>query len=243
MRRDGSPAGDGALRESYGRWRASELGRITEAIEEELILELTGPLDGRRVLDVGCGDGSVALACAERGARVTGVDRSEAALAAARRRANARRASLTLLRADAQHLPFHDGAFDVVIAVTLLCLVDDAPRAVREMARVVAPGGLVVIGELGRWSTWAAWRRVRGWVGHPVWRRARFHDARGLERIARTAGLEVERTEGAVHYPPFALAARLCGPHDRALGRLGAAFLALAARRPDSSTRQNDGTT
>lgn len=228
-----------ALRSGYARWRAGELGRITEGIEEALILELAGPLEGRRVLDVGCGDGTFAIAAAERGARPTGVDRSGAALAAARHRADARGAPIALCRADASQLPFHDDTFDVVMAVTLLCLVEGAADVLSEMARVVAPGGLVVIGELGCWSGWAAWRRIRGWLGHPVWRYAAFHDARGLARLVRASGLEVERIDGAVHYPPIGLAARLLAPYDRALGVRFAAFLTLAARCPTETAEES----
>jgi ubiquinone/menaquinone biosynthesis C-methylase UbiE len=62
----------------------------------------------------------------------------------------------------AEQLPFEDASFDLVIAVTVLGFVPDAQRAVGEMARVLVPGGRVVLGELGRYSVRAAERRVRG---------------------------------------------------------------------------------
>jgi predicted RNA methylase len=49
------------LPESYARWRSSRLGRITDALAEALVLELSGPVGCLDVLDAGCGDG--ALAC------------------------------------------------------------------------------------------------------------------------------------------------------------------------------------
>ena len=57
-----APAADlASLPAAYQAWRASDLGRITDGIEEELILELIGPLQGNRVLDVGCGDGVLSV--------------------------------------------------------------------------------------------------------------------------------------------------------------------------------------
>jgi hypothetical protein len=46
----------GCLIGSYGKWRSSGLGEITDALEQQLLLELAGPVAGKRLLDVGCGD-------------------------------------------------------------------------------------------------------------------------------------------------------------------------------------------
>lgn len=154
---------------------------------------------------------------------------------AANGRAAAAGADVTFETGDAEALPFETGTFDVALAVTVLCFVGDAARAIDEMARVLKPGGLLVIGELGRWSSWAALRRIRSWLGSPVWRRARFRSARDLRRLAAGAGLIGVSVTGAIFYPPCATAARLAGRVDARLGRrmtAGAAFLALAATKP-----------
>jgi hypothetical protein len=88
-----------------------------------------------------------------------------------------------------------------------------------EIARVLMPGGRLVIGELGRRSLWAAQRRMRGWLGHPVWRAVKFRTAADLRRLAEAAGLRVVTIHGAVHYPPSGVAARLLAPIDLWLGR------------------------
>jgi hypothetical protein len=93
----------------------------------------------------------------------------------------------------------------------------------------------VVIGELGRWSLWAAVRRVRGWLGHPVWKAVRPRTRGELRRLAEAHGLVVCDTRGAIHYPPCGIAATVAEPFDRCLGRRmtgGAAFLAVAAIKP-----------
>jgi hypothetical protein len=108
------------------------------------------------------------------------------------------------------------------------------------MARVLEPGGRLVLGELARWSSWAAARRIRGWLGDPTWRRAHFFTRRELIALARSAGLQVIDVRGAVHFPRSALAARVMRPVDPLLGRLhapGAAFLAVAASKPPGRVR------
>ena len=99
-----------------------------------------------------------AIEAAERGAVVTALDLEQEMLDAAHARAVSRGVDLSLQQGRAEQLPFEDAAFDVVIAVTVLCFVPDAQRAVGEMARVLVPGDRVVLGELGRFSVWAAER-------------------------------------------------------------------------------------
>lgn len=221
--------------EAYERWRQTALGSITETRELEVVFEVAGPVTGWRLLDVGCGDGVYAIEAARRGAVVTGVDTSEAMILAAGRRAAHHGVNVELQLGDARALPFEDETFDVVVAVTVLCFVPHPVDAVREMARVLTPGGRLVIGELGRWSTWAAWRRLRGWFGSGIWRHATFRSARQLSVLTRRAGLEPERVRGAVYYPPFTPIARVLAPLDRVPGAIttaGAAFLATFATKP-----------
>jgi len=219
----------------YTRWRETALGSVTERLERAAVLDLAGPLAGRDVLDIGCGDGTYALGAALAGARVTGVDRSAAVVEAARRRAADAGLPLELHVADALTLPFPPERFDVVLAVTVLCFVLDPPRAVAEMARVLRPGGVVVLGELGRWSAWGVWRRLRAWAGSTTWRTARFWSPAELRRLLRQAGLVRGRERGVAYYPPVGSAARLLERVDPLLGsatRLGAAFIAIAGRKP-----------
>lgn len=223
------------LTDSYARWRSSRLGQITDALELQLLFELLGPVADKTLLDVGCGDGELASKLAHRGAIVTGLDADPAMIAAARRRAGVEGTQLQLVEGQAEKLPFDDAVFDRVVAVTVLCFVCDAERAIMEMARVLKPGGLLVIGELGRWSLWAAHRRIRGWLGDPTWRAAMFRTAAELRGLARAARLDVVEGRGAVHYPPCGLAAQVLAPGDLWIGRqttFGSAFIAVSATKP-----------
>src|SRR5262245_32931952 len=93
--------------DSYATWRRSELGAITERLERELILEMTGPVDGCDVLDLGCGDGDLAGELCARGARVVGLDASLPMIrtASARLEGQSRRCSLLVAAADRLSFP------------------------------------------------------------------------------------------------------------------------------------------
>jgi len=220
--------------DAYARWRASQIGAITERLERRLILGLIGNVSGRSVLDVGCGDGDFAVELTKRGATVTGIDASLEMILAARRRALQHGADIVFEVATADHLPFPAEQFDVVTAITILCFVEDTAAVFREIARVLRPGGRVVIGELGKWSPWAAGRRFRAWLGSPLWRQGRFRTAHELRDLAEQAGLVVETVRGAIYYPRWAPAARWLSPFDELWSRfttLGAGFVALSANK------------
>ena len=205
------------MSDSYARWRASRLGRITDALEQRLLFDLLGPIAGKSLLDVGCSDGAIASELARRDAVVTGLDSDPVAIAAAWRRAGVEGVQLWLVEGKAESLPFSDATFDAVLAVATLCFVPDAERALSEMARVLKPGGRLVIGELGRWSLWAVYRRFRGWFGHPTWRAARFRSETELRRLLEVGGFDVVETRGAIFYPPCGVAARLLAAEQLAL--------------------------
>jgi len=125
----------------YATWRGSTLGEITEVLEHRLIFQLAGPLQGCSVLDVGCGDGTLALLSIEEGAaRVQGCDPDPRMVARAHARFARAGVSIDLTVAQAQALPFPDNSFDVVFCITVLAFIPDAGAALREMARVLRPG-------------------------------------------------------------------------------------------------------
>jgi ubiquinone/menaquinone biosynthesis C-methylase UbiE len=223
------------LPSAYTRWRASRLGRITDALEHDLILDVIGPAAGLRVVDVGCGDGQLALLLAQAGADVHAIDPDTDMMEAARRNLAAASVRVALAEGRVEALPYRNDSFDVVLAVTVLCLVQDPQGAVTEMARTVRPGGRLILGELGRRSSWAVWRRLRGWLGHPTWRSARFFIADDLRDLATRSGLDAKTVRAAVFYPPLGLAAAALASMDRRLGERfvsGGAFLALVATKP-----------
>ena len=98
-------------------------------------------LRGLRVLDVAGGDGYWAAQARKRGAWAVALDLAEAKL----RRGRQLTSAPGLVRADALRLPFADGSFDRVMSICAIEHFDDGARALAEMARVLAPGGELVM--------------------------------------------------------------------------------------------------
>ncbi|MEO8966204.1 MAG: class I SAM-dependent methyltransferase [Solirubrobacteraceae bacterium] len=108
---------------------------------------------GERVLDVAVGTGLVTAELIRQGAgHVTGLDQSEAMLDAARARCQRDPVlgeRVELVRGEAERLPFADSAFDVLTFTYLLRYVDDRAATMRELARVLSPGGRIGMLEFG----------------------------------------------------------------------------------------------
>jgi 2-polyprenyl-3-methyl-5-hydroxy-6-metoxy-1,4-benzoquinol methylase len=192
-------------------------------------------MPGMALLDAGTGDGTYAIEAAAQGAEVTGLDTDPGMLAAAKERARERAVQPRFVEGQIEALPFADASFDVVLAVTVLCFITDPVQAVRELARVLRPGGTLVVGDLARYSLWAIRRRVRGWLGSPTWRSAHFRSRRELRRAMAAAGLQVVAIRGGVYFPHSNYAAQILAWFDPWLSKrnaVGVAFLAIAARKP-----------
>jgi ubiquinone/menaquinone biosynthesis C-methylase UbiE len=115
------------------------------AEERRMALEMMRIREGDQVIDVGCGTGNYTrhLARAAGEGLTVGLDASETMLAAAAARSD--RENLAYLRGDACALPFEDETFDVACSVGVIHMVEEPLAALAEMARVLAPGGRLVV--------------------------------------------------------------------------------------------------
>lgn len=96
---------------------------------------------GRRVLEVGCGQGAMASLWAERGAQLTAVDLNPDAIAATRQRFSQRELTGDIRQVDARELPFADGTFDYAYSWGVLHHSPDLGRSVGQLMRVLRRGG------------------------------------------------------------------------------------------------------
>jgi len=104
-------------------------------------IEDQGLRGGDRVLEVGCATGALTTYLADIGYRVTGLDRSDDMI----RRGRIDHPGVDLVVGDATSLPHDSGAFDAVVAASVVNVVPDARRVLSEMKRVCAPGGTISV--------------------------------------------------------------------------------------------------
>lgn len=156
----------------------------------QMTLDVVANLPARRVLDIGCGTGQLLQILAGRSGRpeLTGIDKVPAMLDVARQRIGHQ---ATLLKGDAETLPFDAANFDLVVSTSALHYFPDAAAALLELRRVItAPGNLV----LTDWSRDYFWMRLLNRV-LPWTRHAHVHtfSSHELEQSLATAGFDVVR--------------------------------------------------
>jgi len=128
-------------------WASGDYAAIgtTLQIVGETLAEAADVRAGQTVLDVAAGNGNASLAAARRYAVVTSTDYVQALLDKGRARAEAEELPMQFRLADAEALPFVDGAFDAVLSTFGVMFTPDHRRAASEMLRVVRPGGRIAL--------------------------------------------------------------------------------------------------
>jgi ubiquinone/menaquinone biosynthesis C-methylase UbiE len=119
------------------------IGDLVAGSQARVLANFIGRIQDRHILDVGTGTGRAALLLARGGARVTGVDASEAMLAIARQRAAQEGVPVDFVRGDAHALDFPDRGFDVVVCLRVLMHTPEWRRCIGELCRVA--GRLVIV--------------------------------------------------------------------------------------------------
>jgi ubiquinone/menaquinone biosynthesis C-methylase UbiE len=128
----------------------------------EIVVAMSEPLAGKRVVDLGTGTGNAALLAAERGAVVTGVDPAARLVEVARKRAAERGLKAEFLAGDAASIPVADGSADLLLSIFAVIFAPDADAAIAEMARVTAPDGLI---RLTSWVPGGSMSAINGAAG------------------------------------------------------------------------------
>jgi SAM-dependent methyltransferase len=158
---------------------------------------------GQRVLEIGVGAGSDFVRFARAGADATGVDLTEHAIRLVRQRLDNEGLEAHLQQADAESLPFEDGAFDRVYSWGVLHHTPDTARAVREAVRVLAPGGRLCVMLYARHS----------WVAYGLWAKHALLQGRPTRSLSDVLAHHME-SEGTKGFTVRELRAMFAGLED-----------------------------
>ena len=126
-------------------WGLGDYPAMAEVLQPaaKVLLDAIGIKPGERVVDLACGTGNAAILAAQRGAKVVGVDLEPALLEIAAGRAAEKDLVIEWVEVDARAAPFPPFSFDVVLSVFGVMYVPDQKQAVRSMARLCRPGGII----------------------------------------------------------------------------------------------------
>lgn len=223
--------------EAYDRWYATSLGHWADRLEKEAVFKLLPPVNGLRFLDAGCGTGNLTEVLAAQGAGVVGLEPSAAMLSRAKLKAPEGHKAIVWIQGDLLQLPFRANSFSGAVSILSLDFIPSREAAVLELARVLRPGGFLVIGVLNRFSLWALKRQVRSWFRTSPWQEVNFLGARDLMGLLQqTKAFHQFQWRRAIYFPPLNFPGlKHLTPHWERLGALlypgAAAFLALSARK------------
>jgi malonyl-CoA O-methyltransferase len=159
------------------------------ALDMRVVAERLGPLEGLRVVDIGCGTGRWTAYACEQGAIAIGVDACDEML-----RAAARKSSIahSLILAEASSLPVRNSAADLALCSFAFSYFPNPTLALSEMTRVTRPGGRVVVSDLHGAAIEAGWKRTFR-SGDNVYELKHFsHSTRHLKSTAKQLGLQLD---------------------------------------------------
>ena len=166
-----------------------------EVIFNEL---LPKKIKGKKLLDAGCGTGWASAWAAERGAKVTSMDVGDKLLKEVAKKCKSKRVKGSILE-----MPFRTNSFDIVVSTEVIEHVEDPQKAIKEMFRVLKPGGVLALttpNKFWHWSVTAANSLgIRPYQGLENW--FSWHE---LQDACKKAGFSVKKTRG-IHAFPFVI--------------------------------------
>ncbi len=175
---------------------------------------------GERILEVGCGTGADLLQFAKHGALATGVDITEKHVELARERLGDR---AVIHHADMRHLPFEDETFDYIYSHGVLHHSSEPEQAIREMFRVLRPGGRINVHVYAYWSAvtlWGVLRYGRRWKRH-------IENSKAPVHIELYTGRRLRQLFG----PDISLEKYQCAPFET-LAKFVGWFLVVKCQKP-----------
>jgi ubiquinone/menaquinone biosynthesis C-methylase UbiE len=179
--------------EMYEQTRLSPYMQFIEATEKHIIAEYKNLQKNCVALEIGCGTGRFSEYLSEIGCDIYATDLTPAMLRQARSIRHSRK--INWIGASAEHLPFTDGSFDLVIALKVLPHVPDLPLAIAEIKRVMKRGGIAILEFYNPLSLGSVTRRFRFFT--------QWHQPFQADRLLTDAGLNIADRRGIRTIIPF----------------------------------------
>lgn len=171
---------DKSIAEEYDSYYKNEPGKSIDNIEKKLLIEHLANIPYRGLLELGCGTGHWTSFFCRKGFNVTAIDASENMLKIAEQKNHD---NCKFRKADATRLPFHDNSFSVVASVAMIEFIDDVPKVMDEIERVLKPGGSLLLGCLNENSELGKAR-----ANDPVFKHARFFTPEEIQNFLSRFG-------------------------------------------------------
>lgn len=164
-------------------------------------------LDGKHILDVGCGGGILAEGLATKGAHVTGIDMADKGLSVAKLHLHESKLDIKYEKSSAEDFAVqHKSMFDVVTCMEMLEHVPDPAPVVRACANLVKPGGLIIFSTISKTPKAFLFaivgaEHILRLLPKGTHEYKKFITPSTLANMARKSGLEVEKTKGMGYNP------------------------------------------
>ena len=195
------------LNEEYDYWHKSAY--VKECAEDINLcswhheaIKLISNIEGKTILEIGCGRGDFSIFLHNQNANVSGCDFSEAAISIAKEKAKLKNLPIKFFVADAQHLPLQDGLYDIIFSCECLEHIPNPQQALNEMYRILKPKGQAVIttenysnGMIIPWiQSWVTKRPFNsGSIVQPI---ENFFVYWRVKKMMRKSGFKVEKLTG-----------------------------------------------
>jgi len=186
----------------YDFWYDTPLGAYADRVEKRAFDSfLKGLNPNSLILDLGTGTGVLLQFLLQKKFEVIGIDFSKDMIKKANEKIGTNQGSLVL--GDIENLPFQNGTFDIVTAMTTLEFVKNVEKLLQEIMRVLKLGGQFILGVLTSLSSWSFDRKIRGLISKDIFSYAKFYTSFEIIKLLRGAKFNKINIKGAVFAPPF----------------------------------------
>lgn len=185
------------------RWKGP-IGAYVHTQYERLVSEAVPIIPGAKYLEVGCGTGRFTAPFARAGIDLTAVDISDEMLATTRGKlTDAGCSNVKLMKLDARATDFPSASFDVIFSFNVINHVPEYERLIVEVARLLKPGGVFVVGYPSLWSLYLPYAAIVNLTRRSIRRGVytRWPSTPALVRQLAGLGVQKERSRGMFHFP------------------------------------------